>query len=76
MGRLPRAAPDAYVRLGVDQIGIGGDFIMAIDGKPVDRQDALSLVLARKRAGDNLDLLVYRGRGEPAVLPGAGLPIR
>ena len=34
---------------------------MAIDGKPVDRQDALSLVLARKRAGDNLDLLVYRG---------------
>lgn len=55
-----RGARDSAV-IGNYEIGIGGDFIMAIDGKPVDRQDALSLVLARKRAGDNLDLLVYRG---------------
>jgi S1-C subfamily serine protease len=43
------------------EIGIGGDFITAIDGKVVDRQDALSLALARKRAGDNMELTVYRG---------------
>jgi S1-C subfamily serine protease len=47
--------------IGNYEIGVGGDFIVAIDGKPVDRQDALSQMLGRKRAGDNLDLTVYRG---------------
>jgi S1-C subfamily serine protease len=40
---------------------IGGDLIMEVDGKPVDRQDAIPRALARKRAGESLDLTVYRG---------------
>ena len=34
---------------------------MAIDGKPVDRGDALSRALSRKRAGDATELLISRG---------------
>jgi len=33
---------------------------MAIDGKPVDRNDAISVTLARKRAGDVVELTLYR----------------
>jgi S1-C subfamily serine protease len=40
---------------------IGGDLIMEVDGKPVDRQDAIPRALSRMRAGDTLDLLVFRG---------------
>jgi len=47
--------------IGNYEIGVGGDFIVEIDGKAVDRQDALSQRLGRKRAGDNMDLTVYRG---------------
>lgn len=61
-----RGARDSAI-VGNYEIGIGGDFITAIDGKPVDRQDALSLVLARKRAGDNMDLTVFRGGKESTV---------
>jgi S1-C subfamily serine protease len=46
---------------GVYQIGIGGDFIIAVDGSPVESNDALQRVLNRKRVGDGLDLTVYRG---------------
>ncbi len=42
------------------QIGIGGDLIMAIDGQPVDRLDALSRALARKRPGDKVELTLFR----------------
>jgi S1-C subfamily serine protease len=46
---------------GVYQIRIGGDFIIAVDGNPVEGNDALQRVLNRKRVGDILDLTVYRG---------------
>jgi S1-C subfamily serine protease len=39
---------------------IGGDLIMEVDGKPIDRQDAIPRALSRKRAGDTLDLTIYR----------------
>jgi S1-C subfamily serine protease len=39
---------------------IGGDLIMSIDGQPVDRDDAISRALARKRAGDTLELTIFR----------------
>jgi len=52
--------PRQVAILGNYQIGIGGDFIMAIDGKPVDRLDALSRSLARKRAGDKVELTLFR----------------
>ena len=48
------------VQIGNAQITIGGDLIMAIDGKPVDRDDAISRALSRKRAGDSLELTIFR----------------
>ena len=39
---------------------IGGDLIMEVDGKPVERQDAIPRALSRKRAGDTVDLSVFR----------------
>ena len=42
-------------------LGIGGDLIMGIDGKQVDRADAISVALAKHRAGDNIELTIYRG---------------
>ncbi|HXF27343.1 MAG TPA: trypsin-like peptidase domain-containing protein [Bryobacteraceae bacterium] len=50
------------VVVGNAELLIGGDLIIAIDGTSVDgQQDALSRALSRKRAGDVLDLKVYRG---------------
>lgn len=54
--RPPRRA----VVVGNSQIGIGGDLIMAIDGQPADRVDALSRAMARKRPGDKLELTLFR----------------
>ena len=48
------------VAIGNEQLAIGGDLIMAIDGRPVDRQDAIPRALARKRPGDKVELTVYR----------------
>ena len=39
---------------------IGGDLITAVDGKQVERADAIPRALARKRAGETLELTVYR----------------
>jgi len=39
---------------------VGGDLIMSIDGKPVDRDDAISRALATKRTGDTLELTIFR----------------
>ncbi len=46
--------------VGVYQIGIGGDYIIAVDGQPVESNDSLQRVLNRKRVGDTLALTVYR----------------
>jgi S1-C subfamily serine protease len=54
-----RGATDA-VLVGNARLLIGGDLITEIDGKPVDEQDAVIRVLARKHAGDSMDLKVYR----------------
>jgi len=48
------------VQIGNSQVVIGGDLIMAIDGKPIDRDDAISRALSRKRAGDPLELTIFR----------------
>ena len=55
------------VQIGNAQIVVGGDLIMAIDGKPVDRDDAISRSLARKRAGDSLELTIFRN-GKTSVV--------
>jgi S1-C subfamily serine protease len=49
------------VQIGNAQLMMGGDLIMSIDGKPIDRDDAISRTLARKRAGDIVELTIYRG---------------
>jgi putative serine protease PepD len=48
------------VQIGNAEVMIGGDLIMSIDGQPVDRDDAISRALARKRAGDTLELTIFR----------------
>jgi len=48
------------VRIGNLEINVGGDFIVSIEGRPVDRQDALTQALSRKRAGDQLKLTILR----------------
>lgn len=54
--------PRQFVIIGNYEVGIGGDLIMALDGKPIDRRDAIARTLARKRAGDMLELTIYRNR--------------
>jgi putative serine protease PepD len=49
------------VQIGNAEVLVGGDLIMSIDGKPVDRDDAISRALATKRTGDTLELTVFRG---------------
>ena len=43
------------------RIGVGGDLIIAIDGKPVDGQDALRNALNQKRPGEAMVLTIFRG---------------
>lgn len=47
--------------VGGQEIGIGGDFIQEIDGRPCDRADAISRILSRRRAGDTVDVKIFRG---------------
>jgi len=53
------------------RIPVGGDLIIAVDGRPVaGRRDALSSALSRKRPGDSLDLTIYRaGRTMKVKVP-------
>ena len=48
------------VQIGNAELLIGGDLIMSIDGKPVDRNDAISRALAGKRSGDTLEFTIFR----------------
>ena len=57
--------PRRVVVVGNVELGIGGDLITAIDGKPVTRDDDLQRALNRKHAGESLELTVYRsGRSQ------------
>ncbi|HEV2688038.1 MAG TPA: trypsin-like peptidase domain-containing protein, partial [Bryobacteraceae bacterium] len=49
------------VTIGNAQLVVGGDLIMSIDGHPIDREDAISRALAHKRAGDTIELTIFRG---------------
>ncbi|MFN7924833.1 MAG: trypsin-like peptidase domain-containing protein [Bryobacteraceae bacterium] len=50
-----------WVMVGNNEVGIGGDLIMEIDGKRVDRQESINTALARKRPGDTIEMTVFRG---------------
>jgi S1-C subfamily serine protease len=53
--------PNRTVIVGMYRLGVGGDLITAIDGVAVDKQDALRVAINRKRAGDKMELTVFRG---------------
>ena len=42
------------------RIGVGGDIISEIDGRPVTSGEELSLILEPKRAGDTVQVTLYR----------------
>ena len=49
------------VMIGNQEVGIGGDFITAVDGKKVTEIDAITRSLAKKHSGDVLNLTIFRG---------------
>jgi S1-C subfamily serine protease len=49
-----------YVIVGNTEVGIGGDLILSIEGQKVDRADALTRALSKKRPGDKLAITIYR----------------
>jgi putative serine protease PepD len=53
--------PNQVALVGMYRLGIGGDLIVAIDGQPVEGQDALQRALNQKRPGDQMVLTVFRG---------------
>ncbi len=48
------------VRVGNYLVDVGGDLIMEVDGMPIDRDNGISRVAARKHAGDTIVLTIYR----------------
>ena len=48
------------VDIGNVELGVGGDLITAIDGKQVQRQDALVQAISQKHVGDSVLLTIYR----------------
>jgi S1-C subfamily serine protease len=53
--------PRRVVVVGNVELGIGGDLIVAIDGKPIARDDDLQRSMNHKHSGDTMELTVYRG---------------
>jgi len=49
------------VLVGNMRLGIGGDLITAIDGKPVTEPDAVTRAIGRKRPGDVVPVKIFRG---------------
>jgi S1-C subfamily serine protease len=52
--------PRRMVVVGSYPLGIGGDFIVAVEGQSVQGNDSLTRALARKRPGEFLELTLYR----------------
>lgn len=48
------------VNFGFNRLGIGGDLIVAIDGKPVDDELSLTRAMTQKRGGETISLTIYR----------------
>ena len=52
--------PRQSVVVGNTELYVGGDLILAIDGHPADRPDAISRSINSKRPGDTVELTVLR----------------
>ncbi len=48
------------ISFGFTRLGVGGDLIVAIDGKPIDDKDALTKAMLQKRGGETIQLTIYR----------------
>ncbi|MBM3793831.1 MAG: trypsin-like serine protease [Acidobacteria bacterium] len=48
------------VYIGNYEVGIGGDFIMSIDGKKIVRKESINSAIAGKRPGDTVEVTVLR----------------
>jgi len=55
-----RGAQQMVIVFGSYRLGAGGDLIVAIDGRPPESNDSLRRALDRKRAGDTIELTIYR----------------
>ena len=67
-------AADAGLKAGSEQVVIagesfrmGGDVIVAADGKPVSTIDELRDVIAAHKPGDKIELKIYRGDAAKTV---------
>ena len=54
--------PKQWVVVGTTEVGIGGDLIMSIDGRPADRNDAIVRAIGKKRPGDTVELQIFRDK--------------
>jgi S1-C subfamily serine protease len=57
--------PNRMVIVGNYRVGVGGDLIVAVEGKPVESEETLRSALNHKKGTDTLGLTVYRnGRNQ------------
>ena len=54
-----RGARDERI-IGNYRVPVGGDLVTSVDGKPVEDRDTIPKAIAKKHAGDTLDLTVLR----------------
>ena len=52
--------PNRAVIVGMYRLGVGGDLITHVDGEPATSPDSLRRAINRKRAGEKLELTLYR----------------
>ncbi len=60
--------PREVVQVGNQELYVGGDFIMAMDDQPIDREDTLVRLMNKKRVGDTVQLTLFRN-GKTTKLP-------
>ncbi len=69
IGRVIRNSPASaaglrgstqQARFGNYLVPVGGDLITAVDGMPVREENAITKAIARRHAGDSLDLTIWR----------------
>jgi S1-C subfamily serine protease len=59
--------PRQSLLVGNYRLGVGGDLILAIDGVPVEGNDSLQRAMNHKRAGDTMELTIYRGKSRQKI---------
>jgi S1-C subfamily serine protease len=59
--------PRQMVYVGNYPLGIGGDLIQSIDGQPATSADMLKRIMDKKKAGDTIEVVVYRNRATEKI---------